>query len=59
MPIFDLTFLSSLLFSKDKSEPSTKTLPVDGDSNLFTMRKSVDFPAPERPIIPKISPFSI
>ena len=38
------------------SFPSTKTAPEVGRSSRFMHRTRVDFPAPERPMIPKISP---
>ena len=38
--------------------PSTVTLPAVGRSKRFIQRTSVDFPAPENPMIPNISPFS-
>ena len=39
--------------------PSTRTVPSVGFSSRFMQRTSVLFPAPERPMMPKISPFSM
>ena len=40
------------------SAPSTITLPAVGRSSRLTQRTSVLLPAPDRPMMPKISPFS-
>ncbi|SIB12836.1 Uncharacterised protein [Mycobacteroides abscessus subsp. abscessus] len=59
MPIFRLTSLTSLGESEVRSWPSTITLPEVGLSSKFTQRISELFPAPLKPMTPKISPLSI
>ena len=59
IPIFFLAFLSSPALRSVKFLPSTNTFPVSGLSKRFIHLTSVDFPAPEKPIMPNISPFSI
>ena len=39
--------------------PFTTTLPLVGRSSKLMQRTSVDFPAPDSPMMPKISPSSI
>ena len=50
---------SCLSRSLVRSLPSTRTDPVVGRSSRFMHRTKVDFPAPDRPMMPKISPASI
>ena len=47
---------SSLVFSLVMSWPSTITEPEVGRSSRFMHRTRVDLPAPDRPMMPKISP---
>ena len=47
---------SSLTLRAVISFPSTVTVPALGRSRRLIQRTSVDFPAPENPMIPKISP---
>ena len=56
MPIFLRAARRSLAESAVKSCPATKTLPELGRSKRLMHRTSVDLPAPEKPMIPKISP---
>ena len=58
IPIFLLNVLSSGFFSVESSFPQTVTFPLSAVSRPFTRRISVDFPAPENPMMPQISPFS-
>jgi len=58
IPIF---FLSAESWEGDKrvrSVPWINTFPESGVSSRFTVRISVLFPAPEKPIIPTMSPSS-
>ena len=50
---------SSFFESVVRSTPLKSTLPPVGLSSRFRHRTKVDLPAPDRPIMPKISPFSI
>ena len=56
MPMFRRAARSSFGFKRVRSAPATVTLPLSGRSSRFMHLTSVLFPAPERPIIPKISP---
>ena len=56
MPIFLRALRSSFPDSAVISASSTKTFPSVGFSRRLMHRTSVDFPAPENPMIPKISP---
>ena len=59
IPIFFLFFLSSDFLRAFISSSSTRTCPDVGTSSAFIVLISVDFPAPEKPIIPYMSPSSI
>ena len=59
MPIERRTRSSSFRGSAVRSLPSTITEPEVGRSSRLMQRTSVDFPAPERPMMPKVSPSSI
>ena len=59
MPIFFRVRSSSFRLMAVRSRPSTSTCPDVGLSSRFMHRTSVLFPAPDRPIIPKISPSPI
>ena len=59
IPIFFLFWRSFDCFSAFISSPSTKTFPDVGTSSALIVRIKVDLPAPEKPIIPYISPSSI
>ena len=59
MPISRLAARSSLSESAVMSAPSTVTVPLVGRSSRFMQRTSVLLPAPERPMMPKISPASM
>ena len=56
MPIFWRTGRSLDSESVVISDPSTRTVPEVARSSPLIMRTRVDFPAPEYPIMPKISP---
>ena len=56
MPMFRRASRSALPLSAVISLPSTITRPLVGVSSRFTQRTSVLLPAPERPMIPNISP---
>ena len=59
MPIFLRACRSSLAESAVISFPSTVTEPEVGRSSRLMHRTSVDLPAPEKPMMPKISPLPI
>ena len=52
-------FPSALRSNWARFTPSKSTCPPVGRSKKLMHRTRVDFPAPERPIIPYISPFSM
>ena len=56
MPMLCRARLSSLVESLVISFPSTITEPDVGRSSRFMHRTRVDLPAPDRPMMPKISP---
>ena len=56
IPIFLRTSRSRFSSSFVSSVPSTVTVPSVGRSNRLMHRTSVDFPAPENPMIPKSYP---
>ena len=56
MPIFRRASRSSLGERAVISLPSTTTVPLVGRSSRLMHRTRVDLPAPEKPIMPKISP---
>jgi hypothetical protein len=56
MPMPRRAARSPVSSSASMSCPSTEMPPASGRSSRFTVRISVDFPAPERPTMPKISP---
>ena len=49
---------SCFSFNRVRSWPSTRTVPAVGRSSRFIHRTRADFPAPDRPMMPKISPAS-
>ena len=56
MPICRRTCKSAFSLSAVRFCPSTQTSPEVGRSSRLMQRTSVDLPAPDRPMIPKISP---
>ena len=56
IPIFFRVARSSFADNLVRSCPSIRTLPESGRSSRLMHRTSVDFPAPEKPMMPKISP---
>ena len=51
------TCRSSLEENASTALPSSSTCPRSGFSSALTMHRSVDLPAPLKPMIPKISPY--
>lgn len=56
MPIFFRSLRSSLFERVTIFLPFTITSPEVGGSSMFIQRTSVDFPAPDCPMMPQISP---
>ena len=59
MLIFFRACRSSFSERAVNSWPSTVTVPLVGRSSRLMQRTSVDVPAPEKPMMPKISPCSM
>ena len=59
MDIFRRCWRSCLSFSSIRFCPWKRTLPLSGRSRRLMQRTNVLLPAPDRPMMPKISPFSM